>query len=465
MGRNVVHHVDHHLIHNKTPPPPPFEHTINQHSNGSTSGYSDGESPIDSPLRELSPPAVVSFAASEEDEQPLSLVVPKKIIGCYDSGHDDCEVSRSPHQPQEEAKEQGEVNIPIKIKDFAKFNLGEDAREKMPHHAEQTLLAALTAPPKARLLSETLIMDDTMSEVSSMSSMSELMQGQRIGDHTVYPCDFCDKVFGNKYHLGSHLIIHTGERSFECRYCQKYFGRKSTLRAHMTTHTKMSNFMCPLCEKACNDNNSLEEHIRMHTGEKPFVCTICAKAYARKSHLNVHYRVHTGERPFVCVACGKDFTEKRFLNDHMQTAHSGNDGPLKCPNCYREFAYKTSLKQHLKKQMCEKNLNRGQGGGGSGGHGVHAKQFACPFCEKSYSWKQTLKQVIILGAGNLFFLSGRSDIQLLFFFYSTCPCITVTRYTPTSSGSTSWPSTVEPCWTPRPTRICGRSSWASTPTK
>ena len=185
----------------------------------------------------------------------------------------------------------------------------------------------------------------------------------------------------------------------------------------MTTHTKTSNFMCPLCEKACNDNNSLEEHIRMHTGEKPFVCTICAKAYARKSHLNVHYRVHTGERPFVCMTCGKDFTEKRFLNDHMQTAHSGNDGPLKCPNCFREFAYKTSLKQHLKKQMCAKNLNRGQpgGGGGScggagsagsqvggsslsqsgggGGTGVHAKQFACPFCEKSYSWKQTLKQV------------------------------------------------------------------------
>merc|ERR1740122_310343 len=46
--------------------------------------------------------------------------------------------------------------------------------------------------------------------------------------------------------------------------------------------------------------------------------------------------------------------------------------------------------------MCAKNLNRGQpgggGGSGGGGTGVHAKQFACPFCEKSYSWKQTLKQ-------------------------------------------------------------------------
>ena len=295
--------------------------------------------------------------------------------------------------PENLKKIQGPPPNPIKIRDFARMSTdgGHESHDSSIH-----------AKCKAAAAED---FSDSTSEVSSggtwtTGSLKQFperdfnialrRQAKSVGGSELFPCDLCDKIFVNKTHLQSHTVIHTGERSFPCKMCGKTFGRKSTLRAHMTTHTKSSNFMCPLCEKACNDNNSLEEHIRMHTGEKPFVCTICSKAYARKSHLNVHYRVHTGERPFVCIDCGKDFTEKRFLNDHMQTAHSGQDGPLKCPNCFREFAYKTSLKQHLKKQMCVKNINRSLG---NTVHGHHAKQFQCPFCDKSYSWKQTLKQV------------------------------------------------------------------------
>jgi hypothetical protein len=94
--------------------------------------------------------------------------------------------------------------------------------------------------------------------------------GETAAGSVAYQCDFCERIFGSKSHLQSHLVTHTGERAFNCRTCQKTFGRKSTLRAHMTTHTKTSNFMCTVCEKACNDNNSLEEHMRMHTGKKLF---------------------------------------------------------------------------------------------------------------------------------------------------------------------------------------------------
>jgi len=347
----------------------------------------------DSGNEDSEPPLVISEAGPEEDDMDQETPHDFSTIR-----HRSSALPRCPPE-SESQKEESSKSAGIKIKAFAKLleEGGSSSKE------EQNISNEEVSP-----VGDGDGISDLSSECASISSVdtwsSSMIEGKpytygsdvvirRISrssnGESVYQCDFCDKLFANKYHLQSHLVTHTGERAFTCKICKKTFGRKSTLRAHMTTHTKVSNFMCTVCEKACNDNNSLEEHMRMHTGEKPFVCSICQKAYARKSHLNVHYRVHTGERPFVCEYCNKDFTEKRFLNDHMQTAHNGIDGPLKCPNCAREFAYKTSLKQHLKKQMCERNMKRAHGNLSSGSV---AKQFQCPFCDKSYSWKQTLKQ-------------------------------------------------------------------------
>ena len=252
--REHHHHLDdHHAIKSRTPPPPAFLHESESRdttSGQASSGFS--ESPTYSPVR---------IEVNSDSDQPLSLVVPKKnglapgdaIVNYDDSGHDTESTRSSSKSPETKESENG-----LKIKDFAKFNLGEDAREKIPQHREDTLLAALTAPPKAKTVafpalppppassvpgsipapvinaaapnqvaSEVLCHHDidAMSEVSSMSSMSDLI-GIRIGDQIQYPCDFCDKIFGNKYHLASHLVTHTGERSFECKFCQKSFGRR-----------------------------------------------------------------------------------------------------------------------------------------------------------------------------------------------------------------------------------------------
>ena len=140
IGRRDHHQHPHdHIIHNKTPPPQPFEP-----HHGSSSGFSEGDSPQDSPERPRD--------QDVELEQPLSLVVPKNISNnnnkIYDSGHDeDSSSPRSLSMAEDLAtKENG-----LKIKDFAKYNLGEDARDKIPQHSEQALLAALTAPPKSKV--------------------------------------------------------------------------------------------------------------------------------------------------------------------------------------------------------------------------------------------------------------------------------------------------------------------------
>ena len=70
-------------IHHKTPPPVPI---LAHYHQGSSSGFSEeGESPNESPQHRIHD--------QDQNEQPLSLVVPKKN---YDSGHDSEETSRSP---------------------------------------------------------------------------------------------------------------------------------------------------------------------------------------------------------------------------------------------------------------------------------------------------------------------------------------------------------------------------------
>ena len=158
----------------------------------------------------------------------------------------------------------------IKIADFARLSAAAVAAPKLdaaaPEEAEEEVESE--GESDCGSVSSVDTWSSSLAEGKPFSGTDAVIRRVRStssGD-PCYQCDFCDKLFANKYHLQSHLVTHTGERAFTCRTCNKTFGRKSTLRAHMTTHTKVSNFMCTICEKACNDNNSLEEHMRMHTG-------------------------------------------------------------------------------------------------------------------------------------------------------------------------------------------------------
>jgi hypothetical protein len=264
---------------------------------------------------DLEPTLVISEPELEEEEQLIARDLSLKKTPAGDSlqsGYIRVKKTTEAEEEEQEGEDNKDDEVKaeaviikesaavIKIRDFARFsaNTSEDYQVKGP-----------TAEPVGESVAEAAAgaADDNMSDLSSecpesLSSVdtwqsSSFTEGRPFvpgtsnvvmrrvsrasaaaagggvdpaGGSVSYQCDFCERIFGSKSHLQSHLVTHTGERAFNCRLCQKTFGRKSTLRAHMTTHTKTSNFMCTVCEKACNDNNSLEEHIRMHTGGNNF---------------------------------------------------------------------------------------------------------------------------------------------------------------------------------------------------
>ncbi|XP_037529077.1 zinc finger protein 271 [Rhipicephalus sanguineus] len=114
------------------------------------------------------------------------------------------------------------------------------------------------------------------------------------GSQNPRKCNYCGKVFQEKYDLDKHLHVHTGERPFVCHLCPMTFTHKQ----------------------------SVARHVRTHTGEKPYQCRFCPKAFTSKSDQNRHEAcTHTGGRPYRCRFCPMAFAVKRDQKRHEVSSH------------------------------------------------------------------------------------------------------------------------------------------------
>ena len=83
----------------------------------------------------------------------------------------------------------------------------------------------------------------------------------------------------------------------------KLFSRTWTLKFHMMIHSGEKSYQCSQCDKAFNETSALMKHMRNHTGEKPYQCSQCDKAFTQAVSLKLHTRTHNGENhtTVVCV--------------------------------------------------------------------------------------------------------------------------------------------------------------------
>ncbi|KAI1815103.1 hypothetical protein GGS20DRAFT_544926 [Poronia punctata] len=69
--------------------------------------------------------------------------------------------------------------------------------------------------------------------------------------------------------------------------CNKKFGRKENIKSHVQTHLNDRQFQCPACLKCFVRQHDLKRHAKIHTGIRPYPCE-CGNSFARHDALTRH---------------------------------------------------------------------------------------------------------------------------------------------------------------------------------
>ena len=94
--------------------------------------------------------------------------------------------------------------------------------------------------------------------------------------------------------ITTYIVGPNPENKYMCTYegCNKLFGRKENIRSHVQTHLGDRQWRCNHCHKRFVRQHDLKRHAKIHTGQKPHLCP-CGNGFARHDALTRHRQRNT----------------------------------------------------------------------------------------------------------------------------------------------------------------------------
>lgn len=73
----------------------------------------------------------------------------------------------------------------------------------------------------------------------------------------------------------------------------------------------------PDCNKRFGRKENIKSHVQTHLGDRQYKCQVCRKCFVRQHDLKRHSKIHTGIKPYECK-CGNSFARHDALTRHRQ---------------------------------------------------------------------------------------------------------------------------------------------------
>ena len=112
----------------------------------------------------------------------------------------------------------------------------------------------------------------------------------QLKDKETYNCNHCDKTYGTRSGLWTHIQVkHTGKKH-PCPHCNYRATQKTSLREHIKTQHQGVRYTCHLCDYVATQKTNLMTHIKiLHDGLR-YPCKHCDFKAAGHSSLKKHLK-------------------------------------------------------------------------------------------------------------------------------------------------------------------------------
>lgn len=160
-----------------------------------------------------------------------------------------------------------------------------------------------------------------------------------------------ESIFPELYFL---VTTHTGDRPFKCPYegCGQSFISKLLLVRHSRFHgAEIPVYTCQICNKEVASKYHLKSHMKIHSDIVE--CQLCKMEFETRDALKEHYQ--ESHQPYHCAYCDKTFTLPRYLKMH-EKLHNPIEKVFKCEFCLGNktgFTKFTLLTNHVFKVHTE----------------------------------------------------------------------------------------------------------------